>query len=146
MMCVQGCLRCLIYILIPAALGQNNVFKPGYNFQTLGRQTNPSANAAPSKPSLNTVLNYGKVPLPGKDTIGDSVPHIEVMDFYVPAHPYIGQDFEMTCGYKHQEGLALQRIEWHRNKVTSAGFTILHFRYLDDVLPIHKQRRAHLQP
>ena len=115
MMCVQGCLRCVIYILIPATLAQNNVFKPAYNFQTPGRQTNPSSNVASN---LNKVLNYGKVPLPGKDTVSDSVPHIKVMDFYVPAHPYIGQDFEMTCGYKHQDGLALQRIEWHRNKVT----------------------------
>ena len=117
MMCVQDSLRGLIYIiLVPATLGQNNVFKPGYNFQTLGRQTNPTANLAPSKTSLNNVPNIGKGRLQAKIS-SDTIPHIEVMDFYVPAHPYIGQDFEMTCGYKQQEGLALQRMEWHRNNV-----------------------------
>lgn len=117
MMFAQGCLASLLFLLFPIVLGQSNVFKPGYNFQNLGRQTNPTSHVVPGKPNVNNVLNFGKAAIQPKDKSNEEIPHIDVMDFFVPAYPYIGEDFELTCGYKHQDGLALQRIEWHRNKV-----------------------------
>jgi len=42
----------------------------------------------------------------------------------VPSYPYSGEDFEMTCGYKHDRRLTFHRIEWHRNKM-------LFFRYIN---------------
>ena len=47
----------------------------------------------------------------------EEIPHLEVMDFYVPSYPYKGGNFEMTCGFKHFDELTFHRIEWHRNKV-----------------------------
>ena len=115
MMSVEHCLKYLIIFVLKSSVGQNNGFKPAFNYQNIGRQTNPTSNVLPGKTSFNS--NFGKTSLQPKAKASEDVPHLEVMDFYVPSHPYAGEDFEMTCGYKHQEGLALQRIEWHRNKV-----------------------------
>jgi len=55
----------------------------------------------------------------------EEIPHLEVMDFYVPSYPYKGGNFEMTCGFKHFDELTFHRIEWHRNK-------IMFFRYMNN--------------
>merc|ERR1711892_749565 len=122
MMSVEHCLKYLIIFVLKSSVGQNNGFKPAFNYQNIGRQTNPTSNVLPGKTSFNS--NFGKTSLQPKAAASDDVPHLEVMDFYVPYHPYAGEDFEMTRGYKHQEGLALQRIEWHRNKM-------MFFRYIN---------------
>jgi len=41
----------------------------------------------------------------------------------------VGEDIEMTCGYRHQDGLNFQKIEWHRLSDYHSG--IMFFRYIN---------------
>jgi len=97
----------------------------GYKqIQTVGTQ-----NILPNKNNYNGAINFGKPLLPSKPKLQEPVPHVEVMDFYVPAYPYTGQDVELACGYKHEEDLTLQKIEWHRITDNSE---LMFFRYTND--------------
>lgn len=124
-MSAQICVACMAIFTITASTGQNNGYKPTYNYQSIARQPNPSSNVLPSKKTFNTGINFGKPAMQPKAPASDDVPHLEVMDFFVPSYPFAGKDFEMTCGYKHQDGLTFQRIEWHRNKM-------MFFRYINE--------------
>ena len=116
MMTGKSCLSWgIIFTLfsINGSPGQITGYKPNYNFQTIGRQTS-SQNVVPNKNNYNPGLNYGKTVLQPAVKAPEAVPHVEVMDFFVPSYPYAGEDVELTCGYKHQDGLTFQKIEWHR--------------------------------
>jgi len=70
-----------------------------------------------------------KLPLvitPPQETSSD----LEIMDFYVPSHPFEGDTFEISCGFKIIDGMKLHQIEWHR--VTENNHRFLFFRLSGD--------------
>eukprot|EP00091_Calanus_sinicus_P003727 TRINITY_DN13902_c0_g1_i1.p1 TRINITY_DN13902_c0_g1~~TRINITY_DN13902_c0_g1_i1.p1 ORF type:complete len:112 (-),score=35.04 TRINITY_DN13902_c0_g1_i1:670-981(-) len=93
MMSAQICAACLAVFTITASTAQNNGYKPAYNYQTVGRQPSPSSNVLPSKKTFNTGINFGKAVKQPKAPASDDVPHLEVMDFFVPSYPFAGKDF-----------------------------------------------------
>jgi len=69
-----------------------------------------------------------KIPLltPPQETSSE----LEIMDFYVPSHPFEGDSFEISCGFKIIDGMKLHQIEWHR--VTENNHRFLFFRLSGD--------------
>ena len=39
---------------------------------------------------------------------------IDIMDFFIPLHPFEGEKMELSCGFKVTENVRLQHIEWYR--------------------------------
>ena len=117
-MFVSNSLIYLIICFIKNIRASTSGLKPNINhYQNFGRQVSSGSNVVLSKAGPKIAANYPKaVPVHPKD---NEVPHLEVMDFFVPSYPYSGDDFEMTCGYKHDRRLTFHRIEWHRNKVNT---------------------------